>query len=195
MNLINWISNNSSFILAITTVVLAIITFFYLRETKLIRLVTEKSFKMEISPQVFVKNITSTTHLDSDRSRINVTPFIEVKNSGKTAAKNMNIPYKITVGSVQMTDTLGIISFLYPDQIIRIQMKGFHIGLKKSDLEIVKRAVKEKLKLQVPDNFVADTPMNLEISYDDNDGNRETIPYVFKYVFRNNSWVIAPKKK
>ena len=56
------LKNNSSLVVALATVVLAVITYFYLVETQSLRQIAEQSFIIDTSPKVFLKNIYLENH-------------------------------------------------------------------------------------------------------------------------------------
>ncbi len=187
--LLGFLSESSSLVLAIATLVLVIITFFYLRETRLIRKVADKSFRVETSPKVFLESILCTPHLNYAEKKIEVRATLKIKNVGKTEAKNFVAVYTLSSGRMKMEDKIGPIPYLFPSQGVVYQTKMLDVALNDQQLAVAKEAMDTKKALIVPENFAPPIFLGLSLRYLDHEGKEQNLPYKCKYIFHTNSWV------
>jgi len=189
MNILKWFTNNSSFILVLVTLALAIITFYYLLETKRIRIVAEKSLKVEMLPQVFLENIESYPRLDEQKKEISVTAVFIIKNVGKTEAKNFVGKYKLSSGSANIEGKIGPVSYLFPTQGVRYETKVLSVTLNEKNFAVAKDALESKKPLIIPKDFGQPIYLNLSLNYLDVNGETIELPYRLKYLFHSNAWI------
>lgn len=187
--LLKCISEYSSLLLFIATLILAVITYFYLRETKLIRKVAERSFTIETSPKVFLENIMSIPRLDYDKKEIEVKALIQIKNVGKTEAKDFVAEYTLSSGKMNIEDKIGPIPYLFPSQGVHYETKMLGVTLNEKNLAVAKEAMDTKKALVVPKDFGEPIFLDLNLRYLDHEGKEQNLPYKCKYIFHTNSWV------
>jgi len=187
--LLKSISEYSSLLLFIATLILAVITYFYLRETKLIRKVAESSFRIETSPKVFLENITCVTKLNLSKKEIEVTAVFQIKNVGKTEAKDFVAEYTLSSGKMKMEDKIGPIPYLFPSQGVHYETKMLGVGLNEKNLAVAKESIDTKKALVVPKDFGQPIFLDLNLRYLDHEGKEQNLPYKCKYTFHTNSWV------
>jgi len=186
--LLKSISEYSSLLLFIATLILAVITYFYLRETKLIREVAERTFRIETSPKVFLGNITCVTKLNVPKKEIEVTAVFQIKNVGKTEARNFQAVYTLSSGKMKKEDKIGPIPYLFPSQGVRYSTKMLSVRLNDKNFAIAKEAMDTKKPLVVPKDFGQPIFLDLNLRYLDHEGKEQNLPYKCEYVFPN-SWV------
>ncbi len=186
-------SRFSSFLLLIVTLVLAIITFFYLQETRKIRKVAEESLAIENSPQVFLENIEFEPHLNKSNRNIEIIAIFKIKNAGKTKATEFEASYTFSVGNLNQTDNTEM-PFLFPTQGIQFRTKMINVSLNEADFDIVSEAAEKKLILQVSKELVPLVHLDLNLKYIDHLGVEKNIPYKISYTFHSNSWGFVTKE-
>lgn len=185
--ILDFFSNNSAFVLFIATFVLAVITYFYLRETTRIRKTSEKSFTIETSPKVFLENIEFIPKLNNSTKEIEVTAVLRIKNTGKTEADKFKAKYVFSMGELRKEKEIEA-PYLYPSQGVQYQTKVLGLSLNEENFSVAKQAQEEKKALIVPENIAPPIFLNLDLTYIDQEGEEHNIPYKAKYTLYNNSW-------
>ena len=119
-------------ILTIATVALAILTFLYLRETKSMRCETksmrelaEKTFRVDTSPKVFLKEISPEMKFIDSRKSFEVSLIFKIVNTGETEALEVVVDYELfsevsddRVSKKQSIEgRIGPVQYLFKDQI------------------------------------------------------------------------------
>jgi len=185
--------NNSSFVLALATIVLAIITFCYLLETRSLRKVAEQSFLINTSPKVFLKTISSTLQLNERMKVIVVTSVLKIVNTGKTEAKDLKGDYTISIGNAEIKEKFVPVEYLFPDQSATIKTKKFNIRLNEEQFGIAKKA--EELGKLSSGSLKSANPIyfRLNLSYLNQIGERISYTFKYKYLFQSNQWVYGTK--
>lgn len=194
---LKWFADNNSLILAIATVALAIITYGYLKETSLIRKTTEKSFKLDIEPKVFLAEITPIPRLNESKKTIEVTLVLKIKNAGKTEAKEVIVDYKIAYeeGDEQkrktatVDGTIGPIQYLFTGQEYVKETKILNVKLNEHDLAIVKEAMQQKKPVIITKDAYPPLSCELKLSYLDQEEEKISYLYKYKYIFHENKLV------
>jgi hypothetical protein len=185
--ILDFFSNNSAFFLFIATFALAVITYFYLRETTRIRKTSEKFFTIETSPKVFLENIEFIPKLNDSTRGIEVTAVLRIKNTGKTEADKFKAKYVFSMGDLRMEKEIEA-PYLYPSQGVQYQTKVLSLSLNEENFSVAKRAQEEKKALIVSENIAPPIFLNLDLTYIDQEGEEHNIPYKAKYTLHNNSW-------
>lgn len=157
--------NNSSLVIALATVVLAAITFFYLLETRSLRQIAEDSLMINTSPKVFLKKISSTPRLNKKKRAIVVTLVLEIVNTGKTEAKDLMGNYTISSGNTKVEDKFGPVQYLFPSQVGSYETKMLTVILDEKQFEIVRKAIKLGKPLIVSPKLVNPIYFRLNLSY------------------------------
>ena len=80
---LQWFRENHSLVLTFATVVLVVITLFYLFETRRQRLLLEKTVAVDTQPKVFIKTVETVAKPDFDNSKIIIHTKIILTNCGK----------------------------------------------------------------------------------------------------------------
>ncbi len=188
---LEFLNKNHSLIITIATVILVIITFLYLIETRKQRLLMSKAVSIDTSPKVFIKNIESKVKPNYETNSIEITTYIKLKNCGKTEAKNVRLPYSIKYGDKKLESIKGPFEYLFPDQISSYSTKFFSIPLDKKNMGIVKQAIESNKPINVPKEYALPVYLDIKIIYNDLEGNEIETPYSLTYLFYKNMW--APK--
>lgn len=112
----NYLNENSGAIVAIATIVLAIITTLYLWETKKTRSILKNSLdfernksKIENQPIVYIKEVM--TYYDFTKgstSEFSINPSAKIVNEGKTPADNINIQHRIYAENMPKPDYIRL---------------------------------------------------------------------------------------
>lgn len=176
----------------VLTLGLLIVTYLYLRETASIRKTAEKSLQIETCPKVFISSITSRPRFIASMRQIEITVFVQIKNAGKTEAKNVILNYNLSLGKVQMKDKIGPIPHIFPDQSLTYSTKVMSLNLDKKNLLVVKEALREKKSISIKGELQNPIILEMNLKYPNKEGVDENISYKFKYLIRNNAWVYLP---
>lgn len=187
--LFKFLSENSSSVLAIATLALVVITGLYLSETRLMRKIAYKSFLAEVSPKVFLETPTSVIRLNSPKKEIEVTAVFNIKNVGKTEAKNFVATYTISSGKEQNEGKIGPVPYLFPTQSVPYETKMLRVRLNEEQLAVAKEAMDMKKTLIVPKGFAPPIFLDFNLRYLDQEGKEQNLPYRYKYIFHTNAWV------
>jgi hypothetical protein len=186
----HFFNENSAVIIAIATIVLVFITYFYLRETRLIREIADKSFLLENSPKVFVSKISANAKLNKDKKKIEITAAIKIKNVGKTEAKDLVCSYTFSQSKIKMEETVGPMDYLYPTHQVQYSTKMLDIILNEQQYEIAQEAIEKKATLRVSEDFLKPVYLTVNLRFFDQEGNETKRDFKFKYLFHLNDWVV-----
>jgi len=180
----------------IVTLVLAVITLFYLIETRLIRKVAEKSFSFENSPIIFLEDIDFIQSLNDSKKEIEVTAVFKIKNAGKIQANDLKATYTFSAGTLKKEGKIEA-PYLFPDQRVQYTTKILGWSLNEKNFAMAKEAQKKKITLVIPPEVTPPIFLDLNLRYIDQDKEEQNIPYRIKYTFHNNIWnfVIEEDKK
>ena len=198
-----FLSENSSLVVAIATVVLtiatlvlAVITALYLNETKLMRKIAYKSFLAEVSPKVFLEIPESILRLNSSKKAIEVTAIFKIKNVGKTEARDLIAMYTLSSGNAKIEGKIGPAPPLFPEQTFPHKTKMLTLNLNEENFVVVREAMKTKKRLIVPKDFAPPIFLDFNLRYFDQEGNEQSTPYryKYKYIFYTNTWVFADEQ-
>ena len=189
-----WCTDNHAFILAVATLLLVLVTYHYLRETKKIRKIAEKSFELDSGPKVFLAEITPVPRLDNTKKSIYVTLVLKVKNVGRTEAKEINMDYifsyeKDNNKKITVEGSIDSIQYIFPTQEVAKETKMLSLVLDDKNFSIVK-AAKEQNKPVIPrKGLVPPIYFKLTLSYLNQNNERISCPYKYKYIFHENKLV------
>lgn len=124
----NYLNENSGAIVALATIVLAIITTLYLWETKKTRSILKSSLdfernksKIENQPIIYIKEVmTSYDFTKGSSSEFEIRPIAKIVNKGRTPADNLNIQHRIYSENNQMPNYIHLDDYvkIYPGQNI-----------------------------------------------------------------------------
>ncbi len=193
--LLKFLSENSALVLAIATLALVFITFFYLRETRLIRKIANKTFRIETAPKVFLENIKSLPRLNEQKREIEVTAVFKIKNVGKTEAKNFVGNYSLSSGKGKIEGKIGPVTYLFPTQGVQYETKMLGVSLNEQNFAIAKEALEKKKPLIVPEDFGSPIYLDLNLKYIDHEGKEQSLPYKLNYLFHANAWVFIVEEE
>jgi len=195
-NSMKWLRENNAVITTLATVVLALLTYSYLKETKKQRLLTERAVLAQTSPKVFIKNIESTVRPDYETSELVVKSTIIFTNCGIIEAKNIDWSYTIQQDEKELVKKeKQRAPSIYPEQNRGIAITDFRIKRNKEDMEIIKKAQDLNKTLTISPNVLKPIILDIEYVYEDPDGKK--MPYVreqYKYLLDGNRWVIPTEE-
>jgi len=178
------------YISVLTTIALAIITYFYLVETKKIRKEYEKSFYYETSPKAFLEDVITTFKLNETKRTLDFFTTLYFRNTGKTEAFNFQHEYLFTSGNKSMKGEFGPMPYLHPGRGIKTATKLLGLDVKDENLfNLLKKDLKEKKPISInKPNF---PPIILEVNVKYLDQNKKTIEYHynFEYQLETNIWI------
>jgi len=180
--------------LGIATIALAVITFFYLIETRSIRRIADKSFQIETSPKVFLARIDSKPALNTAKKEIEVKAVFKIMNVGKTEAKSFIGTYTLAHKNVKVEGQIGPLPYLFPTQVVHYDTKMLGVMLNEKNFSVAKEAMDQKKPLIVPKDFAPPISLDLNLRYFDQEGKEQNLPYRLKYLFHSNAWVYLTDK-
>lgn len=194
---IKWFQENHSLVLTFATVALAIITLFYLLETRSIRRITERTFLLDTNPKVFLQEIIPKARLNEAAKSIEVSLIFKIKNAGKTEAMEVAVDYQIQSKetdnqkskTVTIDGTVGPVQYLFPSQEFVQETKMVVVKLSDTNFEVVKEAMQQKKPIIVPKDLYPPISCNLQLSYLDQSGGKVSYPYNYEYLFHENKLV------
>jgi len=187
-----WTSSN---VVSMATLALAIITFFYLRETSKIRRISEKALQLDLEPKIFIENISSEVKPDYNKNSLEVSAIIKIKNAGKIEGIQFQAPYTLSSGNIKIEGVIGPVPYLFTTQGITYQTKFMSIDISKENMEIVKQSLQVKKPLIVPENFVPPVSLDISLNYLDKQNKEYKIPYSWTYLFHKNEWIFSEMHK
>lgn len=197
----------SAVIIAVATIVLAFLTSRYLKETKSQRLaaqrsieLTEKAFEFESSAQPYIKDIQIEWEPDSAKMQLKGRTHIKLANCGRSAARNIKLNRLLEKlkksedeESEQQNRVLGLLEYLYPGQEPSVSMTPIYIDCSPERMDELEKLKESGSKIgpKIPNDKQDRLTLEIELLYDDSEGNPHTVPYRFEYNYRLNKWVPA----
>lgn len=196
IRIIAWFQQNHSLVLTFATIALVFITFLYLVETRKQRRLLERTVAVDTQPKVFIKTLVTEAKPDFENSRIIIHTKLVLSNCGKTEARSIHWSYVVSQGNqVKKEGTFGPFQYLYPGQIATASIENLRFTLPKDEMEIVKEAVELKKPIVVSGNLQKPVLLDIELVYENLDGQLVTVPYKFRYLFPMNAWVTPSQKE
>lgn len=200
----DWADKHSASIVAIATVALAIITLLYLRETKKLRLQTQKAISVDISPMVFIDNVKTVFIMNNKKSCIDVRTSFAIKNSGKTEARNIQFSYVLTYKNGKEVRASAIpAQYLFPGQQCVCNTELITLFVKPEEFIRLKEKLQSKSTIIIKEiTFLKEVreeleglELSIELKYEDGDGEKVKWPHFFQYSIPKNSWVRSMRSK
>jgi hypothetical protein len=187
------LSENPSLVTAvittITTVVLVIITWRYLKETKRMRLIAYRSLQVDASPKVFLSTIRSAYDTNPAERQLIIEPTCYIRNVGKTEAKRIVASYKILFDDeTQSEKTIKPAPHIFPTQTVSFTPGKLRIVLDEQLIAQASETIAQKKKVLFPSNFRPKVLMNLTIKYLDHNEEEQKISYLAEYLWDEGSW-------
>jgi len=192
---LTWLQQNHSLVLTSATIVLVIITLFYLVETRRQRLLLERTVAVDTHPKVFIKTVETEAKPDFKNSRIIIHTKLVLNNCGKTEALNIRWSYVVSEGSQEKKKgTFGPFQYLYPGQTATAGIENLRFTISQDEMEIVKKAVELNRPIKVSGNLQKPVLLDIELVYENVDGQVVKVPYKYRYLFPMNAWVFPSQK-
>lgn len=182
------------YINAIAMCILAIITFFYLKETKKIRQVYEKAFDYEHSPKVFLHDVNSKVQLDEQKKSLVYLTTLKFKNAGKSSALNFEYKYSFVSGSLKKEEKFEQLAYLHPEQGIRIEATFLGVRLDDDSYNIVKKLLNEGKPIVIATPQLPSVFLNVTLRYLDQNNNQIEHKYTLEHLPNKNIWVHKKEK-
>jgi len=197
--IVKWIDNHAVVITALATIVLAFLTYLYMKETKKQRLVaqqsinlTEKLIEFETSPKPYIKNVEmSWKESESIENMLEGFIYITLANCGRSEAVNIKFHRVLTLGLKKKELPLFVCEYLYPGQEPILLMSPIQIRCNPEEITVFKEIKKHgtDIRFQIPKDKQDPITLEMKLMYDDNEGNTHTVPYHFEYNYTINKWV------
>lgn len=189
------IDNHAVTITALATTVLAVLTYFYMREAKGQRLAAqrsialiEKSIDFETSPKPYIKDIETIWQVSkSKENTLEGKTSIKLANCGRTEATNIKLHKVLSKGTLKDDATITALEYLYPGQEWIITIGGLEISCSPEGI----LAFKEGKGPTTPKEKQEPVSLKIDLSFEDENGNVQTVPNKFEYNYRLNKWVPA----
>lgn len=180
----------SAYISTIAMCILVYVTFLYLKETKNIRKVYEKSFYYEISPKAFLEDVNSTVQLNDKKRSLEFFTTLRFKNTGKTEAFKFEHEYSFISGNISMKGKFGPMPYLHPGRGIKTETKLFDLSLKDDNLfNFIKKAKDENKPINIANLNFPPISLNVTVRYLDQNKKLIKYQYTFEYQLEKNIWV------
>jgi len=189
------IDNHAVTITALATTVLAVLTYFYMREAKGQRLAAqrsialiEKSIDFETSPKPYIKDIETIWQVSkSKENTLEGKTSIKLANCGRTEATNIKLDKVLSKGTLKDDTTISAVEYLYPGQEPIFTTGGLEISCSPEGI----LAIKEGKGVTIPKEKQEPVSLKIDLTFDDDNGNVHTVPYKFEYNYRLHKWVPA----
>jgi len=179
----------------ILALLLTLITFFYLLETRNQRLLLEQTVAVDTQPKVFIKTIETKATPDFPNSRILIHTKLVLSNCGKSEARRIQWSYVVSQGDqVKKKGKFGPFQYLFPNQTATASIENLRFTLPPDEMEIVKKAVELDRPIVISGNLQKPVLLDIELIYEKPDGESIIIPYRYRYIFPMNAWVFPSDK-
>jgi len=178
--------------LFVATVCLVIVTAIYANITRNMRDIAKEAFLSDISPKVSLSSPESRVYFSEEKKRLEIIAFFDIRNGGKTEAKDLILKYKIWTrdpADKPKKGEIGPIPYLFPTQQINHPTTVFYKNLTDEALEKVRKIIKGKGILEVEAGDLPNAFLNVELSYVDQENNRKELSYNFRYIPGKDYWV------
>jgi len=190
--------NCLTIITAIGSIVLVIVTFLYLLETKKMRDISSLALKIDSSPMVFIHKIHTQQTLDEPKKKLIIQENFIIKNTGKMEARNINIKYKILIGKqVQVPGELKDFPYIFPTQEIAFDSVPVFIELNNEEIQISKGQIQNGKAIFFRPETKPKLEMEIEIYYQGFKDEPQRIPYLCQYHWDSAKWgmMVLSKKE
>lgn len=194
LRVLRWIDSHSPFVVALSTAVLAVITWQYLEVTRQQRLLMEKSIRFDMSPKVFIKTIKPTIKVNFKENTIEINTKVVFSNCGKTEGRNCTYSYKYTIDDEERySDSKGPFQYIFPNQIVEAGLKSFAVPYPPEIIKKFRQISNKKKKLtideiEIPPGLMKRIGLDITLEYEDLEGAKSTYPYSYVYLFHENTW-------
>jgi len=173
----------------ITMVVLAFITWRYLKETKRMRQIAYESLQVDASPKVFLSTMKTAYDTNPSERQLIIEPTCVVKNVGKTEAKRIVISYKVLFDDeIKFEKTIKPAPHLFPTQELSLKAGKLRIRLDEQLIAQASETIAQKKKVLFPSNFRPKVSMNLSIKYLDHNEEEQLTSCLAEYLWDDGSW-------
>ena len=191
----NRIDSHAAAITALATIVLALLTYFYMREARGQRraaqrsiTLMEKSIDFETSPKPYIKDIETIWQVSkSKENTLEGKTSIKLANCGRIEATNIKLHKVLSKGTLKDDTTISAMEYLYPGQEPILTIGGLEISCSP---EVI-LALKEGKGLTIPKERQEPISLTIDLTFDDDNGNVHPVPYKFEYNYRLHKWVPA----
>ncbi|MGB9004938.1 MAG: hypothetical protein WCB96_04360 [Candidatus Aminicenantales bacterium] len=183
----------SAIILSIVTVIsyvaLAIITFFYMKETRRIREIAVEDLKIGASPQVFVSNIGTFQTLDEEKKKIAIQAIIQITNTGRTEATNVIIKYKLLIAEhIQIPWESQEAPYIFPNQSLLFNSLSYAIDLNEEDTKSAKSQLENNKKISFRPETKPKYEMEIKIEYFGYQKEKKILSWLCDYRWDGINW-------
>jgi len=181
------ISDYSTVILCFITIVLAVITFFYLLETKKMRKLAYKTFRVDLSPMVFVDDIKTMAKSNVEKKTLDLETRFYIKNYGKTAAENVRISIEFTSGDSKIVKELESTPYIFPTKTVSF-WSNVSLNLTAEGISKIEAAIAAKKIIKMSPDSIPLTHMKIDIKYLDHEKNEKSVQGLFRYNGDKDTW-------
>ncbi|MGA2534215.1 MAG: hypothetical protein ABSG19_14405 [Candidatus Aminicenantales bacterium] len=179
-------------VMPIATLGLAIITYFYLRETKKMRDVASDSLRIDAAPKIFIQSINTHRDFDKQAKKLFVNATIRINNVGKTEAKNIKIFYEIKIGgSLQIPRQVDTAPHIFPSQSVTFKTLPVFFELNDKDLQIAGEHLEKKEKMLFPPAPRPAFLLLIKIEYIGYKDEPAAVSYLCEYDWECGDWAMS----
>ena len=191
-----WLQENHSLVLTFATLVLVVITFLYLLETRRQRLLLQKSTDVDTQPKIFFKTIKTVAKPDFENNKITIHTNLVLSNCGKIEGRSIYWKYSITQEKKVLKEgVFGPFQYLYPEQTATASIENLSFSFSPEEMRIVKKAVELGKDIEVAGSLQKPVLLNIELVYENVNGQKTIVPYTYRYLFPMNAWVFPSQKE
>lgn len=174
---------------AIVTVILAYITFLYMRETKRMRKIAERALDIEAAPLVFMQKVDSNKILDENNKKLTLYEVLHITNVGKSPAYDLKVEYRLVSDPVEFSWQYEASPHLYPSEEVLFYVIPFSFDLSDKEVkEIGNRMGKPYALALFPMEPKPSFEIELKIKYLGLNRKPEQVSYLCAYKWDSNMW-------
>jgi len=186
---------------AIAVVSLFFITGYYAVQTSKLSKTAEATLRLEASPMIFISRVFTNLNLREDKKAVEVTPFIDVANTGKAPGNKINIKYKYILADKDIEpQKIKESPYIFPQQMLSYKCSMQEFSLNDQEISHLKSMV--GVKLDPKQNFKILPPlssrkfnMQIEISYQDFLGQIKNLSSLAEFRWDDGNWgLITPQE-
>lgn len=191
----NWLIGCASLISAISTGVLAVITYYYMRETKAMRNIADLAFQLDVSPKVFISDMSPDIKLNSAEKKIEIATQCELKNVGKTEAKKIQASYLLSVDSVvaeqksfKSCAKSKIAPSIFPSQAVSFRTEKIFVVLKEEYFEAARNQYDKEKRITFASETMPHIGLEVRIEFLDHNNSKQGVSYLCTYKWDSITW-------
>ncbi|MBZ9688254.1 hypothetical protein G9F72_018120 [Clostridium estertheticum] len=177
-------------ILIISNVTLAVITYFYLRETQQIRKIGQLSYKIESSPKVYIHDSITIFKYNEEDDHVYMNVSLQLKNVGKSEATDLSVNYRWVYNNGMYDDSRKIAPYIFPDQEMSFNLIPLKFDMDTTEINNIVKELFDTGEFDLPSTFTDRSKIQLyiQIGFKDQDCEEKMVEWSLEYNSPFNMW-------